>query len=36
MRNYQRDIVKARALVVGLAAGLVTLALFLGRPRTTT
>ncbi len=36
MRNYQRDIVKARSLVVGLVAGLVTLALFLGRRRTTT
>ena len=36
MRNYQRDIVKARSLVIGLVAGLVTLALFLRRPRTTT
>jgi 2-polyprenyl-6-methoxyphenol hydroxylase-like FAD-dependent oxidoreductase len=36
LRNYQRDIVKARSLVVGLVAGLVTLALFLGRRRTAT
>ncbi len=36
LRNYQRDIVKARTLVVGLVAGLVTLALFLRRPRTAT
>jgi hypothetical protein len=36
LRNYQRDIVKARALVVGLVAGLVTLALLLGRRRTAT
>ena len=36
MRNYQRDIVKARSLVVGLVAGLVMLALFLGRRRTAT
>jgi hypothetical protein len=40
LRNYRRDIVKARSLVVGLAAGLlaglVTLALSLGRRRTAT
>jgi 2-polyprenyl-6-methoxyphenol hydroxylase-like FAD-dependent oxidoreductase len=38
LRNYQRDIVKARSLVVGLVAGLlavlVMLALLLRRPRT--
>ena len=36
LRNYQRDIVKARSLVVGLVAGLITLALLLGRRRTAT
>jgi 2-polyprenyl-6-methoxyphenol hydroxylase-like FAD-dependent oxidoreductase len=38
LRNYQRDIVKARSLVIGLAAGLAaglaSLALLLGRRRT--
>lgn len=40
LHNYQRDIVKARFLVIGLVgglvAGLVTLALSLGRRRTAT